>query len=142
MSKGMVTLGFLLLALPACKGEAGALPADVVSYKFNAKVAVNPTQPRASQHVSFNLEVTSASNASVKTDIVLKVVSKENETMYESVWNDVYFHESEVWNLTQGFLPDSDAARKPWAIMILVRNRDTSEVLYNQSIATLDFAKQ
>ncbi len=143
MMKRSVALGFLLLALAGCGGgEVGALPADLVTYKFDAKVAVNPTAPLANRRVSFNLEVTSSSNKAVKTDIVLKVVSKEGETMYQSVWNEVLFHEGEVWNLTQGFLPDSDAARKPWAVKIIVKNLETNALLFDQSIATLDFNKE
>ncbi len=142
MMKGSVTVGFLLLALTGCRGEVGALPSDFVTYRFEAKVAVNPIQPVPNSRVSFNLEVTSASSKSVKTDIVLRVVSQQNEVMYESMWNDVLFHENEVWNLTQGFLADSDAARKPWAVKILVKNLDTNEVLFDQSIATLDFNKK
>ncbi|MBS1149268.1 MAG: hypothetical protein H6Q89_966 [Myxococcaceae bacterium] len=139
MMKGAVTLGFLLLALTGCRGQAGELPEEVITYSFDAKVAVNPTMLQTNKRVSFNLEVTSASNRTVKTDIVLKVVSKDGETAYESIWNDVLFHENEVWNLTQGFLPASDAARKPWSVTILVRNQETQEVLFNQSIATLAF---
>ena len=142
MGKGLIAVGVLALALTGCGGGVvGELPADSVSYKFDAKVAVNPTQPQANKRVNFNLEVTSSSNTSVKTDIVLKVVSKEGETMYESAWNDVLFHENEVWNLTQGFLADSDAARKPWGVKIVVTNIATKEVLYDQTIATLDFNK-
>jgi hypothetical protein len=143
MMKGSVTLGFLLVALAGCgNGVAGALPEDLVTYKFDAKVAVNPSAPQANRRVNFNLEVTSSSNKAVKTDIVLKVVSQEGETMYESIWNDVLFHEGEVWNLTQGFLADSDAARKPWAVKITVKNLETNALLFDQSIATLDFNKQ
>lgn len=142
MMKASVTLGFLLLALTGCRGVAGDLPADVITYRFDAKVAVNPTAPQANRRVNFNLEITSSSNKSVKTDVVLKVVSKENETMAEVVWTDVLFHENEVWNLTQGFLADSDAGRKPWAVKIVVTNRETNAVLFDQSIATLDFNKQ
>jgi hypothetical protein len=143
MRKGTVTVGFLLLALTGCGGGvAGELPADSVSYKFEAKVAVNPVAPQPNSRVNFYLEVTSASTHAVETDITLSVVSKENEVMYESVWNEVLFHENEVWNLTQGFLADSDAARKSWAVRIVVKNRKTGEVLFNQTIATLDFTKQ
>lgn len=142
MMKGTVTAGFLLLALTGCRGVASELPADLVSYKFEARVAVNPTTPQANRRVSFNLEVISSSTHKVKTDIILKVVSEQNETMYESIWNDVLFHENEIWNLTQGFIPDSDAGRKPWLVKILVRNIATNETLYNQSIATLDFNKE
>lgn len=142
MGKGIVTLGFLSLALVGCgPGIAGELPADTISYSFNAKVAVNPTQPMANRRVNLALEVTSTSNQSVKTEIVLKVVSKEGETMYSTVWSDVLFHENEVWNLSQDFLADSDAARKPWAVRIVVSNTMTNAVLYEQSIATLDFAR-
>ena len=140
--KGSVTLGFLLLALTGCQGLAGDIPADVITYKFGARVAVNPTSPQINQRVSLNLEVTSASSVSVKTDIILTVISKENETMYTSNWESVLFHENEVWNLTQGFLADSDANRKPWAVKILVKNHETGEILFNESIATLDFNKQ
>ena len=140
--KGSVTLGFLLLALTGCRGVASDLPSDVVTYKFDAKVSVNPTAPQANRRVSFNLEVTSASSQSVKTDVVLKVVSEQKETMYESVWSDVLFHENEVWNLTQGFLAESDAGRKVWAVKLTVKNHATNEILYDQSLATLDFNKQ
>ena len=139
MFKGIVTLGFLLVAIAGCKGEAGAIPDDFITYKFNAKVAVNPTQPISNQRVSFTLEVTSSSNRELKTDIVLKVVSPTGETMYESKWDDVLFHENEVWNLTQGFLPDSNAARTAWAVQIVVKDHATHEVLYDQAAATLDF---
>ncbi len=142
MMKGSVNIGLLMLTLAGCSGGVGELGSDAVSYKFGATVAVNPTQPLPNRRVSFNLEVTSASNRPVNADITLKVVSKENETMYESVWADVYFHESEVWNLTQGFLPHADAARKPWAVRILVKHRNSNEVLFNESIATLDFKKK
>lgn len=143
MMKGSVTLGFLLLALTGCQaGVAGNVPADFVTYKFDATVLVNPTQPQVNQRVSFTLEVTSDSSVSVKTDIELTVISKEGETMYESTWNEVLFHENEVWNLSQGFLADSDAARKPWAVNLLVRNHASRAILFNQSIATLDFNKQ
>ena len=142
MLKGSVTVGVLLLALTGCgNGVAGDLPADAVKYKFGATLVINPTAPQANRRVNFALEVTSESNRAVKTDIFLKVVSQEGETMYESVWNDVVFHENEIWNLTQGFVPDSDAGRKPWMVKILVRNQDTHEPLFDQSIATLDFNK-
>ena len=139
MVKGFVTLGFLSLALAGCGGDVGSLPADSVTYKFDAKVAVNPTQPVANERLTFVLEVTSASNREVKTDVVLKVVSADSETMYESKWDEVLFHENEVWNLTQGFLPDSNAAKKAWTVQIVVKDHVTGEVLYDQAAAKLDF---
>ena len=139
MFKGIVTLGFLALAITGCGGEVGALPEPVVSYKFDAKVVVNPTMPVAKQRVSFSLEVSSSSTAQVKTDIVLRVVNATNETMYESKWEDVLFHEHEVWNLSQGFLPDANALNKAWTVQILVKDHVTGEVLFDQAAATLDF---
>lgn len=142
MKKGIVTAAFLLLALTGCGGVAGALPTDDITYKFDATILVNPTVPQANQRVLLNLEVTSSSNRPVKTDIYLKVVSAEGETLYESVWNDVYFHEGEVWNLTQGFLPDSDAGKKAWKVNIRVLNQESKLAMYDQSIGTLEFGKQ
>ncbi len=141
MFKGIVTVGFLALVASGCGGEAGALPQAVVSYKFDAKVAINPTQPVAKERVSFSLEVTSSSNAAVKTDIILKVVNAKNETQYESNWDNVLFHENEVWNLTQGFLPDSNAINAAWTVQIVVKDHATGEVLFDQAAAKLDFTK-
>jgi hypothetical protein len=139
MFKGIVALGFLVLAMSGCGGEAGALPEPVVSYRFDAKVAVNPTMPVVKERVSFSLVVTSSSTAQVKTDIVLKVVNAANETMYESKWEEVLFHEGEVWNLSQGFLPGSNALNKAWTVQIVVKDHATGEVLYDQAAATLNF---
>ena len=139
MFKGIVTLGFLCVLTGCAGGEAGALPDDFVTYKFDATVAVNPTQVEANKRVSFTLEVTSSSNRDVKCDVVLKVVSADGETMYESKWDDVLFHEHEVWNLTQGFLPDSNAGKKAWTVQIVVKDHATGEVLYDKAAATLDF---
>jgi hypothetical protein len=140
MSKGLVTLGFLSLALTAgCRGEVGSLPDDFVTYKFDAHVAVNPTQPVPQQRVSFVLEVTSSSNREVRTDVLLKVVSSDGETAYESKWDNVLFHENEVWNLSQGFLPDSNAGKKAWAVQITVQVHETHEILFDQAVSKLDF---
>lgn len=139
MLKGMVTLGVLTLAVAGCGGTVGTVPDDFVTYQFDAKVAVNPTQPLANKRVSFTLEVTSTSNRSVQTDIVLKVISAAGVTMYQSTWDDVLFHENEVWNLTQGFLPDSNAAKTAWNVQITVREHATGNVLFDQSAAKLDF---
>ena len=139
MLKGIVTLGFLTLAVAGCRGAVGELPEDFVTYKFEAKVAVNPTQPLANKRVSFNLEVTSSSNRAVKTDIGLKVINPSGETMYQSTWDEVLFHENEVWNLTQGFLPDSNAGKSAWDVQITVKDHATGNVLFNQSAAKLDF---
>lgn len=145
MLKGIVTAVCLAFALTGCgAGPAGDLGenAKTVTYKFAAKVAVNPTAPMPSQRVLLNLEVTSASTRAVKTDIYLSVVSSEGETMYESVWEDVYFHENEVWNLTQGFLANADAAKKAWSVKILVHNKENDLPLFDQSIGTLEFGKK
>jgi hypothetical protein len=139
MVKGIVALGVLTLAVAGCGGTVGAVPDDFATYKFDAKVAVNPTQPLANKRVSFTLEVTSSSNRAVKTDIVLKVISAQGETMYQSNWDDVLFHENEVWNLTQGFLPDSNAAKTAWNVQITVRDHATGDVLFDQAAARLDF---
>lgn len=140
MTKGTLTLGLVLLAFSGCVGEAEGLPSDEAPvYNFAATVAVNPTQLLASQHVSLSLEVTSSSNRAVQADVVLKVISNEKETMYQSRWLDLAFHEHEVWNLTQGFLPDSDAAKKTWVVQIRVTEHATGRVLYDQAVAPLDF---
>jgi hypothetical protein len=139
MGKGLASLGLLALVCTlGCRGVAGDLPTDLITYKFDGKVLVNPAQPVTNKRVSINLELTSASARSVQTDIVLKVVSKE-ATMYESTWDKVLFHENEVWNLTQGFLPDSDANKKPWQVQIQIRDHDSGQVLYDQALARLDF---
>ena len=102
MNKGTVTLGFLSLALFAgCRGEVGGFPVELITYKFEAKVAINPTQPVPNRPLNLSLEVTSSSNRAVQTDILLKVVSDGGETLYESRWPEVLFHEHEVWDLQQ-----------------------------------------
>ena len=141
MWKAPVTAAFLSVALTACAGAADVHTEDV-SYKFEAKVAVNPTAPQANQRVLLNLEVTSSSNRPVKTDITLTVLNAEGQVKYESLWEDVYFHENEVWNLTQGFLPDSDAGKSSWTMRLKVHNKEANVPLLDQSIGTIDFGRK
>ena len=139
MSKGLVTAVILSLALTGCgAGVAGDLPTDDISFKFDAKVAVNPTVPMPNQRVLLNLEVTSASTRAVKTDIYLTVLNQDGKAVYESLWEDVLFHENEVWNLTQGFLPDSDA-KSSWTVKLRVHNKEANVPLLDRTIGTLDF---
>lgn len=142
MGKGIVTLGFLSLALAGCYGGvASPLPDDVITYKFDAKVAVNPTVPVVNERVSLNLQLVSSSSRDVKTDIFLKVVNAAGDTIYESRWEDVLFHEREVWNLSQGFKPDASASKSAWTVQITVKDHVTQAVLYDEAAATLDFAQ-
>ncbi len=141
MRKALVTGVVLALALVGC-GPVADIHTEEVSYKFEATVAVNPTAPQANQRVLLNLEVTSSSNRPVKTDITLTVLNAEGQVKYESLWEDVYFHENEVWNLTQGFLPDSDAGSSKWTMRLKVHNKEANLPLLDQSIGTIDFGKK
>ena len=91
--------------------------------------------------MSFTLEVTSGCNRARETDVVLRVMSQDGtRVMYEQVWDLVEFEPTEVWNLTQGFVADSDPGKAPWKVRIVVRDHDTGTVLHEQDAAQLKFS--
>ena len=134
-------LAAVMLVLAGCGGNIGKLPSDDPHYSFDAQLLMTPMMPTVGARIDLNLDVTSVSNRDVKTDVVLRVVGADGRVMYQNVWNAVQFNQGEDWNLTQGFYPDSDAGNQKWTIELLVRNHADSSVLFDESIADLNFNK-
>ena len=128
------------LALVGCGlgEEKPAARPDV--FEFKAAVVVTPEKPVPGRRVSLNVELVSACNKKVETDIVMRVVdSAGTRVMYEQTWSSVDFQPTEVWNLSQGFLADSDAAKHQWKVTLLVLNHESGAKLYERDALALDF---
>lgn len=130
MHRLAVTLGFLF-AVSGCMGEASDLPEELAVYDFTATVTPGPQATSASQfHV--NLELTSLSNISVETDVVLFIHHLDGTPVVERRFDGVLFHPEEVWVLADSFLPGySD--RGTLEVDVVVYRHGTDEVLWRSA---------
>jgi hypothetical protein len=135
-------IGLAFLALAACgPGSISKLPTDDAHYDFDAQLLTSPAQLTVNTRVDLNLDVTSTSNRDVKADLVVKVVGADGKVMYQQVWQNVQFNQGEDWNLTNGFLPDSDAGQQTWKVEMQVLDHASQTVLFDEDIGQLDFGK-
>ncbi len=65
----------------------------------------------------------------VNSDVILKVVDDKGNELYRQKWDDVKFQPGEVWNLTQGFTPETTLNGTDWNVVLEVRRADTGELL-------------
>lgn len=129
-----------LLALAACTGNAGEIPDAQPVYAFKASLAMTPQQPTVGTRLNYALNLRSASNRPVRTNLVLTTSSDDGRVINEQRWHDVVFHEEEIWDLSQGFLPDTSASStKNWKVFLQVINKETGEVLHAETLTRFDF---
>lgn len=126
------------LVLTGCYGEAGvAVEPDVIA--FQSSLRVSPDAPVRGKRVDLSLDLTSASNITLKSTVHIAVRGDEG-LIYEYQWSDILIHPREGWNLSQGFLPSTDVKLTPHTIAIEVRSQETGELLYeNPAIAKISF---
>lgn len=128
-----------LATLLGCGGQIGALPKDNAVKVFEASVVVMPAQPVAGQRVTFDIEVVSDSNLPVLADVELRVLDEQSKPTYQQLWRDVVFNPDDTWNLTEGYLPDTNL-RAEHKVEITVREKSSGAVLFrDDTLATLDF---
>jgi hypothetical protein len=128
----------LVLLLGGCLGEAAATPEELARYEFVADVKVNPSTPIAGRQVSFNLELTSRSNQAVVVDVILRAVRANKTTIHEQIWRDVSFRPEEVWNLTQGFVSNTNEKGEA-SVVIETREAGTEKTLWMGSGPSITF---
>jgi hypothetical protein len=131
---------FCLVAMTGCMGAAGEIPEEQPVYAFKASLAMTPQQPQAGTRLNYALNLRSASNRPVRTNLVLTTSSDDGRVINEQRWHDVVFHEEEIWDLSQGFLPDTSATQtKNWKVFLQIINKETGEVLHAETLTRFDF---
>jgi hypothetical protein len=139
MGKGSVILAVSAALLQACGGVAGNIPADFVTYGFEASVEVATAQPVPGRRVDFIVAVTSIGNVPVECDVTLRVVSEKGEEIYAQRGESVKFMPDSPWNLQNGFLPATDV-EKSYKLSVEVRRHANGELLYeNAEVSRLEF---
>lgn len=113
--------------LAGCSGTVGELPNDV--FAFGATAQMRPEVPRPGQSVSVQLEVTSASNVEVLTNVELLVVDGDGRQVGYREWKGVKFRPEEVWNLTDAFLPSTNSFGADWRVQLTVSDAATGAQL-------------
>ena len=127
--------------LCACAGEAGSIPDDFVTYGFQASVEVATQRPEPGRRVDLIVDVRSTGNTPVNCDVMLKVVSAAaDQEIYRQQWQDVKFMPDAPWNLSNGFLPPTDATGA-YKLSVEVRRHTTGELMYlNSEVSQLVFS--
>ncbi|MBX7099608.1 MAG: hypothetical protein K1X89_17965 [Myxococcaceae bacterium] len=139
MARVLLACGLVAMLTACGGGTAGEVAAPEV-IDFKAAVEVSPTQPVAGRRVSFTLELKSGCNKRQETDIVLRVESQDGtRVMYQETWDAVDFDPAEVWNLTQGFVADTDPGKQTWRVRIVVKDHGTGLVLHEEDAARVNF---
>lgn len=108
-------------------GEASDLPEELAVYDFAATVSEGPQASSSQFHV--NLEVTSLSNTTVETDVVLVVSRLDGSLVTERHFVGVVFHPEELWVLAESFLPGT-SDRGTLEFDVVVYRHGTDEVLW------------
>lgn len=128
--------------LSACGGTVGNIPADFITYGFEASVEVATPTPQPGRRVDFIVAVTSVGNVPVECDVTLRVVSDTGDEIYQQRWESVKFMPDSPWNLQNGFLPATDV-EKSYRLSVEVRRHKTGELLYaNDEVSRLEFPKK
>lgn len=136
--------GCLILAVTAamssaCGGTAGSIPADYITYGFEASIEVVTQAPQPGRRVDFVVEVNSVGNVPVECDVTLRVISDAGEEIYAQRWEGVRFMPDSPWNLQNGFLPATDV-EKSYRLSVEVRRHSNGELLYeNREVSRLEF---
>ncbi len=118
-----------MLFLVGCGGQVSDVIADKEVVSFEAQLAVSPAQPLPGKRVSLTIDITSRCSKMVNSDVALKVVDDKGNELYRQVWPNVKFQPGEVWNLTQGFTPETTLNGTDWNVVLEVRRADTGELL-------------
>lgn len=138
----IVAVSAALLSASACgSGTAGSVPADFVTYGFEASVEVATAKPVPGRRVEFIVAVTSVGNVPVECDVTLRVISNTNQQIYQQRWENVKFMPDSPWNLQNGFLPATDV-EDSYRLSVEVRRHGTGELLYaNDEVNRLEFPR-
>lgn len=124
-SRSLLVLASVLLT--GCTAAVGDLPQDVLA--FGATALMQPELPRPGQAVSVQLEVTSASNVVVLTNVEMLVEDGEGRQVGYREWKGVQFHPEEVWNLTDDFLPPTDTFAADWRVQLTLTDAASGATL-------------
>lgn len=139
MGKGSVIVAVAAAMLSACGGTAGSIPADYVTYGFEASVEIATVKPVPGRRVDLIVAVTSVGNVPVECDVILRVVSDSGAEIYNQRWESVKFMPESPWNLQNGFLAATDV-EKSYKLSVEVRRHSTGELLYgNAEVSRLEF---
>ena len=142
MRKGsLAILAVVAAMLPACGGTAGNIPADFITYGFEASIEVATQEPTPGRRVDLVVAVTSVGNVPVECDVTLRVVSDGGSEIYAQRWEAVKFMPDAPWNLQNGFLPATDVEAS-YKLSVEVRRSSNGELLYvNEEVSRLDFPR-
>lgn len=136
-----IASGVLVLAAASSCGVGVASPLEheTQAFDFTVSAVVNPDQPEAGRRVTLSIEVSSDNSEPVVTDVLVRVVSDDQQLLFEQRWDEINFDRVDVYSMTQGFNPVTVHA-KSYRLELQVRRHDTGELLFeNPEVTRLVF---
>src|SRR2546423_102911 len=123
----------LAIAFIGCGGAIGASnKPPPTSVDFISAVQVTPSVVVPRRRISVNIDLTNTGNLAVDASIDLLVHDAAGGELYTQTWEDVQISAKETWNLTQGFVPPTNAGNGTGSVELVIRGQADDAIYYDE----------